>query len=132
MEIIKNITILLTFFASILIVSCSSDSEDNNNILLSPPSWTHGTWKDEVGLYTAKFTSNNLIFESGGTSLNFSEVANSTQGISIAELINTDSEYKVKFAGTTYHFRKKSDSQIAFVLADDSELPAEWILNKFE
>jgi len=113
---------------SFALLSCSDDNDSQSK--LNPPAWTLGTWKDEAGVYTAKFTSNNLIFGNDVTSLDFVKMANSTNAISLTELTNTDTDYKVKFAGITYHFRKKSSSQIAYILADDPEYPAEWIMNK--
>lgn len=115
---------------SIISSSCSDDN-DNQSSKLDPPSWTYGTWKDKEGLYTAKFASDNLIFGNEVMPLNFSEAVKSS-GMSVIELVNTDSEYKIKFAESTFHFRKKSNNQIAFVLADNPEQSAEWLLYKVE
>lgn len=75
-----------------------ADSNVDQKKGINPPSWTHGTWKDEVGLYTVTFTSDNLIFITGANTINFTEMANLSEGVSITEPLNTDSEYKVKFA----------------------------------
>lgn len=131
----NTLLIILSILLSIITTSCSSDDNNNDrdpNKALNPPSWTHGTWKDKEGLYVAKFTSDNLIISTGGAILNFSEVARSTDGISISETEKTDTTYKVVFSGTTFHFTKESDNTIALVLASDPKYPAKWLLHKID
>lgn len=112
---------LLFVFISVLIFSCSSNSDDSpsSSNLFNPPTWIHGSWSNPIGGY--KFTTNNVCQINSVSELCFkrmiedynSALPNSS---TVNEEIISDSEYKFSYTvqSTTqyFHFVKTSNTEI--------------------
>lgn len=121
-----------TFFAVLVflitLTSCSSDSETNSDIAITPPEWIQGTWMQE-GSNGFKFTNNDLILMLlGGAQQSQKELllvaAKSDQSVSATNGGSSDS-YSLTFnlsAGQSvvYIFEKLSDNSITWTGASGS------------
>lgn len=115
---------LLFVFMSLLLFSCTSNSDDSpsSSIRFNPPAWIHGSWSNGIAGY--KFTTNNVCpFTSASESclkktledLN-SALPNSS---TVNEEIISDTEYKFSYTVqsiTQYlHFVKISNTEIGML-----------------
>jgi YHS domain-containing protein len=118
----------ILFFCIIFLISCSSsDSDNNSNSSLHPPSWIQGTWAQVITdpiiiIPFCKFTSNDfcLIASNLETCIRqpLENASQSGANVNVDETIS-DTEYKFSYSieGQTYyyHFIKISDTKIEFV-----------------
>lgn len=120
---------LIFIVLAILTISCSSsdDSSSNSKSSLNPPSWIQGKWigysgtgSDQTSTGVGfKFTSDDLCTILGSSSTCWKYVLDSSSGQATAEeeISTTDYIVRIKVANitNTYHFRKKSNTEIELV-----------------
>lgn len=121
----KTVLIIL----AILTFSCSSsdDSSSNSKSSLNPPSWIQGKWigysgsgSDQTSTGVGfKFTSDDWCTIAGSLSTCWKYALDSSSGQATAEeeISNTDYIVSIKVGNitNTYHFRKKSNTEIEVV-----------------
>ena len=118
----KKITLFAALIFSTLLISCSSDSDNNSSssIQINPPAWIQGTWMDESQVTGFKFTSNDIVTINFNAQQSHRELlelgADSGQTVS-ANDESTSDYYSVELnfpAGQTvvYSFNRLSDNQI--------------------
>lgn len=118
----KKIALFTTLILSIILTSCSSDSDGNSSssININPPAWIQGTWWEEGQVSGFKFTSNDIITLFSNTQQSQRELLE--LGESAGETVSASDEstsdyYSVELnfpAGQTviYSFNKLTDNQI--------------------
>ena len=116
--------VITTFFAC----DSSDDSSDTNSeSVFNPPTWIQGTWAadnaDEAGV---KFTSDNFCTIIANVDACLAAVIEGSFGtIRVENEVISDTDYKFTINRTTgstnFHYRKKTDNSMVFVLLDNVE-----------
>jgi len=123
----KKTTLFLALIFSVILISCSSDSDNNSSssIQINPPAWIQGTWLLEIspGVDAGwRFTSNDFIIIQAGFEISqrgqLETFLESGEDVS-ANDESTDNTYTVTsnfLAGQTtiYSFTRISDTEISW------------------
>lgn len=126
----KKTTLFTALIFSMILISCSSDSDKNSNssIKISPPAWIQGTWWEEGQISGFRFTSNDIITLVSTIQQSQRELlklgADAGQTVS-AKDESTSDYYSVELnfpAGQTviYSFNKLSDNKINWTSSPSS------------
>jgi|SRR5690606_27565365 len=122
----KRKTLLTVLLFSIILTSCSSDSDNNSNasIKISPPGWIQGAWYLEGNTNNTgyKFSNDDFCLITFNTQSCFKEqlrlADNSGTITNIKELV-TDNSYSIEITISsqvlTYKFEKISSTEIEWV-----------------
>jgi uncharacterized protein YjdB len=83
---------------------------------LDPPTWIHGTWSDAAAITTWVFTTDDVLWTTGTTTLDFREMQSRSLRVSDSE---TSTTYTVSMSGggvtETYRFVKVDQASIRWV-----------------
>ena len=115
----KPVQALILISLLMLLMSCSSEIKSSS---INPPSWTVGTWTDSTGTLSYTFTSDDMIMNGTGVSVDMKEAISSHSGTTNDETISGDS-YKFKFAAdevsATYTFVKTSATTLDYTISEN-------------
>ncbi|MDW5288007.1 hypothetical protein [Formosa sp. PL04] len=112
--------VITTFFA------CDS-SDDSQEQVFNPPNWIQGTWDaDNADEANVKFTTDNFCTIILNVEACLASAIEGSYGtIRIENEVVTDTDYKFTINRTTgstnFHYRKKTDSTMVFVLLSNIE-----------
>ena len=136
MKKVFRFSVLLAVIA-IVMAGCSKKDDESGGsksggAKLSPPTWIQGTWEDETGVISYKFTKDDILING---IVSFKLVYNVTVGdckASTKEKTNNSSLYEVTVTGTcegekgsaTFSFKKGDGTYIEFT-GDSDEYGSE-------